>query len=141
MLGARAVARAVLVALAILFAFYVLYRLRLVVGLVAASLFVAVALAPTVDLLVRRRVPRALAILVVYLGILGGLFGLVLVLAPPIVDGVNRLVHNAPRYVRDIRENETLRDYDQRYHIVAKLETQANKLPSASRRSPRAPSA
>jgi predicted PurR-regulated permease PerM len=67
------------------------------------------------------------------LGILGGLFGLVLVLAPPIVDGVNRLVHNAPRYVRDIRDNDTLRDYDQRYHIVAKLEKQANKLPGTVR--------
>jgi predicted PurR-regulated permease PerM len=130
MLGARQVARAVLVVLAILFAVYVLYRLRLVVGLVAASIFLAVALAPAVELLHRRKVPRALAILLVYLGILGGLFGLVLILAPPIVDGVNSLVHNAPRYVRDIRENDTLRDYDQRYHIVANLETQANKLPN-----------
>jgi predicted PurR-regulated permease PerM len=130
MLGARQVARAILVAVTVLFALYVVYRLRLVVGLLAASIFLAVALAPAVDLVQRRRVPRAAAILVVYVTILGGLFGLVLVLAPPIVDGVDRFIRKAPQYVRDIRDSSTLRRYDRRYHLVSKLEAQANRLPS-----------
>jgi predicted PurR-regulated permease PerM len=126
---ARAVLRAVLVVLAVVAALFVLYRLRRVVEAVAISVFVAVALAPAVAWVQRRRVPRALAILIVYLSLLGGMFGLGLVLVPPIVDGVETFVRDAPTYISDIRNSESLRNYDDRYHITAKIKTQSNKLP------------
>src|SRR4051794_5002168 len=127
---ARAVLRAVLVVLAVVAALFVAYRLRRVVEAVAISVFVAVALAPAVAWVQRRGVPRALAILLVYVSLLGGVFGLGLVLVPPIVDGVETFVRDVPSYVDDIRDSGTLRDYDDRYHITAKIKTQSDKLPS-----------
>ena len=129
--GARDIARAVLVVVALAGALYLLYRLREVVALVAIGLFVAVALAPAVGALARRRVPRALAILAVYAAILGGMFGLGLVLVPPVVAGVNQLVRSAPTYVAQIRDSQALRGYDRRYGITVALRSQADRLPHA----------
>jgi predicted PurR-regulated permease PerM len=128
---ARAVLRAVLVVLAVVAALYVLYRLREVVEAVGIAIFVAVALAPAVGFFHRRRVPRALAILIVYASLLLGGFGLGLVLVPPIVDGVKTFVRDVPGYVDDIRDSDALRDYDERYHITARLQEQSDKLPKA----------
>jgi len=128
---ARAVLRAVLVILAVVAALFVLYRLRRVVEAVGIAVFVAVALAPAVSFVQRRHVPRALAILLVYFSLIGGMFGLGLVLVPPIVDGVETFVRDVPTYVHDIRDSDTLRAYDDRYHITDKIKSQSNKLPHA----------
>ena len=48
-------------------ALYLLYLVRGVVGLLLVAVFLAVAIAPAVNWLDRRRVPRWLAILLVYL--------------------------------------------------------------------------
>ena len=126
---ARQVAKAVLTTLAIVAALYVLYRLRDVAILVGLGLFVAVALAPGVALLQRRGVPRALSILLVYASLLGGAFGLGLVLVPPIVEGVETAVSDVPVWVQDVRDSQTLRDYDERYHLTDHIKDQTDKLP------------
>jgi len=128
---ARTVAKAVLTTLVIAAALYLVYRLRDVVILVGMAAFVAVALAPGVALLQRHRVPRALAILLVYVGLLGGAFGLGLVLVPPIVEGVETAVADAPAWVADIRDSEALRRYDERYHLTDHIRDQSDKLPRA----------
>lgn len=128
---ARSVAKAVLTTLAIVAALYVLYRVRDVAILVGLAAFAAVALAPGVELLTRRRIPRALAILAVYVSLLAGAFGLGLVLVPPIVEGVETAVADAPRWVADLRDSETLRAYDERYHLTDHVRDQADKLPGA----------
>jgi predicted PurR-regulated permease PerM len=43
---------------------------------------------------------------------------------------VTDLSDNLPGYVDDLRHNQTFRDYDNRYHITAKLRDQAQQLPS-----------
>ncbi|MDQ4040966.1 MAG: AI-2E family transporter [Actinomycetota bacterium] len=128
---ARTVAKAVLTTLAIVAALYVLYRLRDTVILVGLAVFVAVALAPGVAFVQRRGVPRALAILLVYVSLLGGAFALGLVLVPPIVEGVETAVADVPRWAQDIRDSETLRDYDERYHLTDHIKDQSDKLPGA----------
>ena len=87
-------------------ALYVVYLIRDVVVLLFIAIFLAVALGPAVDFFHRRKLPRAASILLVYL------LGLV------------------PEYIQDIRDNKTLRKYDDKYKITQKLEEQANKLPS-----------
>lgn len=74
-----------LVAGAIAVAGYVLVHLRLVVLPVLAALFLATILMPIVDWL-RRRLPDALAALLVMLVALALLGGLTALLAPPVVD-------------------------------------------------------
>jgi predicted PurR-regulated permease PerM len=130
-LSTRAIARVILVAVAILGALYVLWQIRSILKLLFIAIFLAVALGPAVDFYQRRaRVPRSLAILLVYLTIVGAIFGLGLLVVPPIVSGVNKFVKAVPGYVQDIRNNKTLRKYDDKYHITDKLNNEAKKLPS-----------
>ena len=58
------------------------------------------------------------AILLVYLGIGAAIFGIGLLLVPPLVDGVEGLSEDIPGYIDDLRENESFRDYDDRYNIT-----------------------
>lgn len=128
--SSRLIAKIVLVASGVLAGLYLVYSIRVVVGLTLISVFFALAIAPAVNWLNDRRVPRWIAILMVYLGIAGGIFGIGLLMVPPIAKGVDKLSHDLPGYVDDLRNNKTFRDYDNRYHITAKLRQQAEKLPS-----------
>src|ERR687888_1118548 len=128
--SARAVAKVVLVAAAVIAALYFSYLIRTVIGLVLIAAFFAIAIAPAVNWLDQRKVPRWAAILLVYLGIAGGIFGIGLVIVPPLVTGVETLSSDLPGYVQDLRNNPTFREYDNRYHITEKLKEQAQQLPS-----------
>jgi predicted PurR-regulated permease PerM len=128
--SARAVAKIVLVAAAVGAALYLAYRIRTVIGLFVIAAFFAIAIAPAVNWLHRRRVPRWGAILLVYLAIAGSIFGIGLLIVPPLVTGVENLSSDLPGYVDDLRNNPTFRKYDDRYHITAKLTEQAKELPS-----------
>ena len=129
MVSSRAVAKILLVATAVFALLYFLYLIRTVIGALFIALFLAVALAPAVEFLVRRKFPRALAILTVYLGLLLSVFGLGMLVVPPIVDGVNDFVDNVPAYVEDLRDSKTVREYDDKYEITPKLKEQAESLP------------
>lgn len=126
---AAAVAKVILVAAGVVAGLYFLYLIREVIGLMVIALFLAVALGPAVDLIERRRIPRAGAILLAYLAVLLVLFGIGLVVVPPIAEEVNGFVENVPRYVTELRESETIRSYDDKYAITAKLQEQAERLP------------
>jgi predicted PurR-regulated permease PerM len=128
--SARAVAKVVLVAAAVVAGLYFSYLIRTVIGLVLIAAFFAVAISPAVTWLSHRKVPRWAAILLVYLGIAAGIFGIGLLIVPPLVTGVETLSSDLPGYVDDLRQNETFREYDDRYHITEKLKEQAEELPS-----------
>jgi predicted PurR-regulated permease PerM len=128
--SSRLVAKIVLVACAVLAGLYLIYLVREVVGLVLIAAFFALAIAPAVNWLDDRKVPRWIAILLVYLSIAGGIFGVGLLLVTPIVNGVNNLSADLPGYIDDLNKNETFRKYNEKYDIVPKLKQQANQLPS-----------
>jgi predicted PurR-regulated permease PerM len=129
-INAADVARVVLTAIAIVAALYFIFLIRHVIGLLLISVFLAIALAPLVNLLHRGRFPRWAAILSVYFGIVLAIFGLGLAVVPPVVNGVNDLVDNLPHYVEDLNKNKQFKKYDNKYHIVDKLQKEAQKLPS-----------
>jgi predicted PurR-regulated permease PerM len=127
----RAILKILLVTAATAGVLYALYLIRTIVEMVFIACFLAVALGPAVDIYQRRaRAPRTLAILLVYLTILGGIVGLGLLVVPPIVSGVNHFVKKVPTYVQDLRKNKTVRKYDDKYHITDKLDKEAKKLPN-----------
>src|SRR5919201_252816 len=128
--SARLIVKIVLVAAGTIAALYLLYLIRTVIGLIVIAIFFALAIAPAVNWLHARRVPRALAILSVYLAIVASIFGIGLVIVPPIVSGVNKLSHDLPGYVNDLRNNDTFRRSDDKYKIPDKLKSQASDLPS-----------
>jgi predicted PurR-regulated permease PerM len=128
--SSRLIAKVVLVACAVLAALYLAYLIRTVIFLVLIAIFFALALAPAVNWLDQRKVPRWIAILLVYLSIAAAIVGVGLLLVTPIVKGVDKLSHDLPGYIDDLKKNPTFRKYNQKYHIVPKLKKQAEQLPS-----------
>jgi predicted PurR-regulated permease PerM len=126
----RDVLRVIGIAVAVVATLYFLYLIQTVLGLLFIAVFLAIALAPAVEFFVRRRIPRGLAILLTYICLLASIFGIGLLVVPPIVTGVNQFVADVPGYVRDLRNSKTFRRYDDKYKITPKLEEQAKKLPS-----------
>jgi predicted PurR-regulated permease PerM len=109
---------------------YLFWRVRVVVRLLAISLFFAFALFPVVDAVsVRTRAPRGLVILGVYLvlALLVTLVGYVVI--PSLVSEVQQLSRDAPHYAAVLRHNPTFRHYDDRYHITAKLLRDTHRMP------------
>ena len=117
-----------LVALGVLL--YTLYLVRSVLGLLLIAVFLAVALGPAVDRIKRLKLPRAASIIAVFLSLFLAIFLIGLIVVPPIVDEVGAFADDVPNYIDDIRANDTLRDYDDKYDITKKLEDQASSLPS-----------
>jgi predicted PurR-regulated permease PerM len=91
----RTVVVVILTALALLGLLYLLWQLQQIVRWMVIALFLAVALGPAVDWLNRRRVPRVLAILLVYLALLLVLVGMGALVVPPLVEQIDELVEFA----------------------------------------------
>src|SRR5947209_1956190 len=128
--SARAIAKVGIVVAVVVGLLYLAYLIRGVLELVFIAAFLAVAIGPAVAFFSRRRVPRSLSILLVYLLIAASIVGIGLLIVPPAVKQVDGLANDIPRYLRDLRKDKTFRKYDQRYKITQKLNEQARKLPS-----------
>jgi predicted PurR-regulated permease PerM len=128
----RAIARAVLVAAAVVLFIYVLYLLRKPLSWLVIAAFIAVAAAGPVNVL-QRRMKRGPAIAIVYIVLVLIPVGLGALLIPPLVGEVKDLADNAPEYAQDVTEyvndNKTLNDLNEDYDITTKLEEEAEKLP------------
>ena len=115
----------------VVLALYLIYVLRTPLSWIFVAGFIAVAVSGPVNWL-SRYMKRGLAIAVVYLGLILVPFAMLGLLVPPIVEQVNTLVDDAPRYAQDIttfvNENERLRGLDEDYDLTQKLRDEAGKL-------------
>ena len=134
--GAPPVAAIVRVVAVVVFAgvvLYVAYLLRKPIGWIVLAGFIAIAVGGPVRRL-QRRLPRGLAVLLVFLGVVLVPVLIMGVLVPPLVEQGNNLASNAPRYAQQASEfitgNGTLRDLDQKYDLTTKVQEQAAKLPA-----------
>jgi predicted PurR-regulated permease PerM len=109
---------------------YLLVQIRSTLLLLGIAVFLAVALGPAVDFFSRRRLPRAAAILVVYVLIFCVFGGVLSLLVPPVINGATDLSRDLPSYIDDLRNNKTIRDFDNKYDITPRLQEEAKKLPS-----------
>jgi predicted PurR-regulated permease PerM len=129
----RIVFRAVMVVVAVVLSLVLIYLLRQPLTWIFIAAFIAVALSGPINLL-HRKMPRGLAIAIVYLALILTPFALIGLLVPPIVTQANNLVQNLPEYARDVtnfvNENERLRDLQEEYDITGRLEEEASQLPS-----------
>lgn len=111
---------------------YLVYLLRTPLSWIFVAGFIAVAVSGPVNWL-SRRMKRGFAIALVYFGLILLPVAMLGLLVPPIVEEVEKLVNNAPRYADDITrfvgENQTLRSLDQDYDITGRLQEEAGKLP------------
>ncbi|WP_051208595.1 AI-2E family transporter [Propionicicella superfundia] len=99
----------------------VAYSLQQLVLMIVAALFVALGLNPAVEWLASHRLPRAVAVLIVVLGMII-LIGLGLwAIAPVAAEQIQLLMLNAPTYLNELRANDQIADLDERYHIISQL--------------------
>lgn len=129
----RTVVMVVLTAVAVLVGIYLLWQLRQLVRWCVIAVFLATALHPAVDWLQRRRLPRGVAILLVYLALLLVVAGLVALLLPPLVTQARTL---GAFIVDTVREptgvTRTLQEFAQRYGLEGYLDalrSQVSALP------------
>ena len=108
---------------------YLLVQVRSTLLLLGIAIFLAVALGPAVDFFARGRLPRAAAILIVYVLIFLVFGGVLSLIVPPVVNGATDLSQDLPSYVTDLRDSKTIRDFDNKYDITSKLREEAQKLP------------
>ena len=89
-----------------------LWQLRSLLVTLMIAVVVAAALAPIIDSAQKLRVPRWLAVIVVYLGLIGILTGAGVLIGPTVVQQIERLIRRLPTYleiVRSLFENLVIR--------------------------------
>jgi predicted PurR-regulated permease PerM len=93
-----------------------------VLVLIIVSLFLAIGLNPAVEVLQKSGLPRLAAITIVFFGVilLFVVFGLAVV--PPLTTQTTEFMNNVPQYVQALQENPTVRDLDQRFQLLTKLQ-------------------
>jgi len=81
-----------------------LYYIRDVIVIIFISFIIVSAIAPLVDWLEKYKVPRVIAVLLIYVISLGGLFYLLSLLLPTIGEQLKQLALNLPKYSQYISE-------------------------------------
>ncbi len=92
-------ASSVITVLVVLFGAYVLWILHELALLVLTAIVIASAIEPGVAFVVRRRVPRFLAVLLMYVAAFGFLLAFVYFLLPPILGDVSAFLASVPQYL------------------------------------------
>jgi len=103
----------------ILILIYFLYFIRDILAIFFVSLVFASAIDPMVDWLQKRKIPRSVGILFIYL-ILFAFFSLIVYLViPPLVNEISQLSGNSPYYLDKI--NLFLKNFSDRYQLNINL--------------------
>lgn len=92
----------IVVALATVLVAYLLWLMWPVLVIIFIAFILTVALLPLVDFLHKRRLPRGVAVLVVYLGLSALTVGFGYLLFPPLVDQLQVLVGQLPQIINQI---------------------------------------
>ncbi len=108
--GGRRVFYYTCIVIVTLFSAYLLYRLTAIVVVLFAAILFASTVRPLVDRLARFRVPRVLAILLVYIVVLGSLFGLLSIAVPP-------LISLTTEYAGYLNDGEVVQGIDNRHYL------------------------
>lgn len=80
-----------------------LWQLRSLLLALMVALVVAATLSPIIDKAQKLRIPRWLAVIVVYLGLIGILIGAGLLIGPTFVEQIERLIRRLPSYLEILR--------------------------------------
>lgn len=84
------------------FALVVLWQLRRLIVLLLISVVLAAAIAPIVAWAERWRVPRWLSVILIYLGLISGLTGVILLIGPTVFDQLQRLLFQVPEGIKSL---------------------------------------
>ncbi len=102
----------------------VLYLLRDVILVLIVSVILATALNPWVNALQRRKVPRILATLFIYLAFFGAFAVVLLLLIPPLATQISDIANNFPEYYqRVINDFERFREFSLQQNLLQTLQS------------------
>src|SRR5918993_264532 len=128
----RVVLRTVLIVVTVVLTLYLVYLLRQPLTWLVIAGFLALALGAPVGYL-SRKMPRGLAIAVVYLLLILVPVGIGAAIVPTLVGEAEQLVNDLPQYAADLQEfvndNEQLRGLEEDYDLTGRLEEEARQLP------------
>ena len=115
----------------VLISLYLLYLVADIIALLFAAFIFAAAIEPLVKKLQSAKVPRAVAIILIYLGVLLLLGVSIYLIIPPIVGESKDLGSNLPRYINRISGVFfNLQDYTQKHNWPFDLQDALNNLSS-----------
>lgn len=130
----RTIAATIGMVLATLVALVLVQHLARIISLMVVAAFFAVVLTPPVDFLVRRRMRRSLATLLVFIAGFGLMVAMLTAFIRPIVQEVNEFADNFPAFVEDAKEGRgTIGRLVQRYDIDTYIEENQKRLQSSLR--------
>jgi predicted PurR-regulated permease PerM len=118
----RLAVRIILLVTGIVLGLWLVVTLRTVLVQVLLALILAAGLTPLVDWLADRRLPRGLAVLLIYLALILLLVGLGVLVVPLMVDEVEQLALNAPRYGDQVLDR--MRELREQYPFLPPLDEQ-----------------
>jgi predicted PurR-regulated permease PerM len=128
----RVVLRTVLVVVAVVLTLYVVYLLRQPITWIVVAAFIALALSAPIGFL-SKRMPRGLAIAVVYLVLILIPAGVTAAVVPTLIGEAEELVNNLPQYATDLQEfvndNERLRELEAEYDVTGRIQEEAEQIP------------
>jgi predicted PurR-regulated permease PerM len=97
--------------------------------LIGLALFLAIGLDPAVQWLVRMRLPRWAAVLVVALVTVGAVGGFLAAAIPPLVAQASQFARELPGYAHQLRDHSTtLGRLDARFHLQTRLDKAVSSL-------------
>jgi predicted PurR-regulated permease PerM len=97
-------------------------KARGVLVLIGLALFIAAGLDPVVSWLIRRRVPRWAAVIIVLLGVVGIVAGFLAAAIPPLAAQTTNLISELPHYAHALQNhNSALGRLNVKYHIEQRL--------------------
>lgn len=102
-------------------------RLTTTITLVVIAFFLTLALNPLVEFLTRRGIRRGGAVALVFAGVIVVFTLIGLLVVPPVVQQGGDLAAKAPEYLNQVLNHPVVKDFDQHYQVVDKIETEFNK--------------
>lgn len=97
-------------------------NLQSILVLIGLALFVAIGLQPAVAWLVNRRLPRVLAVLIVFLAVLALVGGFLAAAIPVVVAQATELADKVPTYLHELQNhNSFIGKINDRYHIQQRI--------------------
>lgn len=92
--------------LVILFLAYLLFVLRDLFLIILTSVVIASAVEPATKWFIKRKIPRSLAVILIYLSVIFGMASLIAVALPPLAHDIKNMITIIPQYIENVSPSD-----------------------------------
>jgi predicted PurR-regulated permease PerM len=90
---------------------YLVYLIRDILLILFVALIFSALIDPFANWFQKHKIPRSLAVLIIYIALFGALSLFITVLAPVVAEDVPQLISNVGVFVEDVQNNQALQDF------------------------------